>query len=402
MINTIRRTERHIIFKSKILDNICYLSKDLYNRANYLIRQCYFETDEILDYYEIEDLLKQEDCYKALPAQTRQQILKLLDRNWKSFFSSLKEYKKYPKKFKARPKIPNYKRDKNIVIFTNQQVKYKNGYLGFLKKSCLQPLKTLITFKDIQQVRIIPYSTCYVIEVIYNKEIDICKSLDNNLYLGIDLGINNLATCIVNKSDIKSVLIKGKVLKSINQYYNKMNAKFQSYIGNRGTSNRIKKLTFKRNNRVANYLHHTSKFIINYCIVNDIKNIVIGKNDGWKQNVNIGKVNNQKFVYIPFNKLIQQITYKAEDVGINTILTEESYTSKVDHLALKKMKHHKKYLGKRVKRGLFKSSTGLLFNADINGALGILRKVIGDSFLNKKLVLNRGLVVNPLRIQYFS
>jgi len=386
----VKRTERHVVFKSKILDDICSLSKNLYNRANYLIRQCYFEIGEILDYCEIEDLLKQEDCYKVLPAQTAQQILKLLDKNWKSFFSSLKEYKSNSKKFKARPKIPNYKRDKNIVVFTNQQVKYKNGYIHFPKKSYLQPLKTKILKENIQQVRIVPDSTCYVVEIIYNKEIKIYENLDKELYLGIDLGVNNLIACVSNKAVIEPVLIKGKILKSINQYYNKMNAKFMSYIGDRGISNRIKVLTFKRNNRIHNYLHHTSRFVINYCLKNDIKTIVIGKNEGWKQNINIGKVNNQKFVSIPFNKLIQQIQYKAEDVGINTILTEESYTSKVDHLAFETMKHHSKYLGKRIKRGLFKSSTGLIFNADINGALGILRKVIGDNFLKEKLVLNRG------------
>jgi len=369
-----KRAERHIIFKSKILDNICYLSKDLYNRANYLIRQCYFETDEILDYIEIEDLLKQEDCYRVLPAQTAQQILKLLNKNWKSFFSSLKEYIKYPKKFKARPKIPNYKRDKNIVIFTNQQLGYKNGYISFPKKSCISKLKTKILKENIQQVRIVPDSTCYVIEVIYNKEVNICKSLDKNLYLSIDLGINNLIACIANKAAVEPVLIKGKILKSINQYFNKTKAKFQSYIGDRGISNRIKVLTFKRNNKVANYLHHTSRFVINYCIANDIKNIVIGKNEGWKQNVNIGKMNNQKFVSIPFNTLIQQIEYKAEEVGINIILTEESYTSKIDHLVLETMKHHKKYLGKRIKRGLFKSSTGKYINADINGGIRYLKK----------------------------
>jgi len=259
-------------------------------------------------------------------------------------------------------------------------------------------LKTKILKKDIQQVRIIPYPTCYVIEIIYNKEIKICKNLDNNIYLSIDLGINNLIACVANKSDVEPVLIKGKILKSINQYYNKTKAKLQSYIDNKGISNRIKKLIFKRNNRVANYLHHTSRFVINYCLENGIKTITIGKNDGWKQSINIGKVNNQKFVSIPFNTLIQQIEYKAEEVGIEVILTEESYTSKVDHLAFETMKYHSKYLGGRVKRGLFKSSTGLILNADINGALGILRKVIGDNFLNKKSVLNRGLVVNPLKI----
>ena len=173
-----------------------------------------------------------------------------------------------------------------------------------------------------------------------------------------------------------------------------------SYIGDRGTSNRIKRLTLKRNNKINDYLHKTSRTIIDYCLFNDISKIVIGNNKDWKQNINIGKKNNQNFVSIPFEKLITQIEYKAEEVGIEVLTTEESYTSKIDHLAKEELKKQENYLGKRVKRGLFKSSTGRVINADVNGAIGIFRKVVPDLF-NQWLdtVGNRGFASNPLVIK---
>ena len=169
-----------------------------------------------------------------------------------------------------------------------------------------------------------------------------------------------------------------------------------SYIGDKGISNRIKSLTIKRNNKINDYLHHASKTIINYCIVYNIGTIVIGHNKNRKQEVDIGKINNQKFVQIPFNKLIQQIQYKAENIGIECIVAEESYTSKTDHLVLEEMCHHDTYLGKRIKRGLFRSSTNKVLNADLNGAIGILRKVIDESSFEK--IVDRGFVINPVRV----
>ena len=194
------------------------------------------------------------------------------------------------------------------------------------------------------------------------------------------------------------MLINGKIVKSINQYYNKKKAKLMHFIGGKGTSRRLEKLTFKRNNKVTDYIHKTSRFIIDYCIENRIKNIVIGYNDGWKQDVNIGKVNNQKFVSIPFLKLIQQVKYKAELVGVNIQTVEESHTSKCDSFALEEVKHHNKYLGRRKKRGLFQSSIKNLVNADVNGAINILRKVIGNSFIDNRYRLSAAqpLTVNPL------
>lgn len=169
-----------------------------------------------------------------------------------------------------------------------------------------------------------------------------------------------------------------------------------SYVGGKGTSKRTQSVLFKRNNLIQNYLHHVSKLIISYCIDNDIGAIIVGHNSGWKQEVETGKVNNQNFVSIPFNTLIQQIQYKGEEVGITVILTEESYSSKVDHLAFETMEHHENYLGKRVKRGLFKSSTGKYLNADVSGAIGIARKVTGDTVVRQ--LISRGQALCPVRL----
>ena len=173
-----------------------------------------------------------------------------------------------------------------------------------------------------------------------------------------------------------------------------------SFVSDKGTSNSLKRIILKRSNLIRNYLHHTSKYIIDYCVSNDIGIIIIGHNKDWKQGINIGKKSNQNFVSIPFSTLIQQIVYKAEENSIKVIQTEESYTSKVDHLAYEELRHSESYLGKRVKRGLFQSSTKRLLNADINGAIGIARKVIGDSILEQ--IANRGFVFNPVRINSFN
>ena len=172
-----------------------------------------------------------------------------------------------------------------------------------------------------------------------------------------------------------------------------------SYVGDRGTSNRLSKLNNKRNFWIEDKNHKISRFIVNYCIEHNIGTIIIGKNKQWKNGINIGKKNNQKFVELPHAKLIDKITYKALLVGIKVIETEESYTSKCDALALEPIKKQISYLGKRVKRGLFQSNIGKVINADINGACNIARKVIGDSFV--KEIVNSGLVFRPKTINIF-
>jgi putative transposase len=243
-------------------------------------------------------------------------------------------------------------------------------------------------------VRIIPQCSCHIIEVVYEKESIETTGLDPDSYLSIDLGLNNLVTSC-DSLNHKSFIVNGRPLKSINQYFNKKRALLMSYIGNRGTSNRIGKLTLKRNCKVNDYMHKASRFIVNYCIEHHIGTIVIGNNKDWKQNCNMGKKNNQNFVSIPFEKLISMIQYKSEEVGIRVVITEESYTSKVDHYAGEEMCHHDSYLGKRIKRGLYRSSTGKVLNADLNGAIGILRKVSHESYM---LVVSIGGVETPSRI----
>lgn len=220
-------------------------------------------------------------------------------------------------------------------------------------------------------------------------------NLNKSNFISIDLGLNNLCSCISNV-DTNPFIINGRVIKSVNQWYNKEKAKLMSFVGDKGTSRRINKITLYRNLFIEDKLHKISRYIINFCISNNIGKIIIGLNKEWKQEINIGKRNNQHFVSIPHSKLIDKITYKAKLIGIEVVIHEESYTSKVDHLAFESLNKHDVYIGKRIKRGLFQSSIGKLLNADINGAIGISRKVIGDSCIN--MIIGSGLAFNPVRV----
>lgn len=390
--------ERHIITKNtKQYEDICFKSARLYNFCNYYVRQVCFKKVEKFTEYELTGLLakhKQED-YKSLNAQTSQQIIKLLFKNWKSYFVAVKDYEKNPKNYTGKPRIPKYKDKKGlgICIFTNQQIKLKDGFIHFQDKSNLEPIRTKQT--NINQVRIVPKATCFVVEVVYETKISQNEKLKKENFLALDLGLNNLATSI-NNAGFRPFIINGKVLKSVNQMFNKTKAKLMSHIGNRGTSNRIKQLTHYRNNFIEDKLHKISRMIVDYCLIADLGTIVIGHNKGWKDSINIGKSNNQKFVNIPHSKLIDKILYKAQLEGIEVKITEESYTSKIDHLACEKMCKQEVYLGKRKKRGLFQSSIKKIINADVNGAIGIARKVFGDSVLEP--IINSGLAFNPYKI----
>jgi putative transposase len=406
----LQRVERHIFVKHKKFDELTYLSKNLYNYANYVLRQSFIKTGKLPSEYDLTAKWNakhrgQVDFLAMPSAKVAQQVVKLLFKNWKSFFEANKEYKKNPSKFKARPKLPKYKDSKkgrNIVIFTAQNAKLKNGYIHFPKKAGIDPIKTKVS--NLKQVRIVPQATCFIVEIVYEiekKQVD----LVNDTWLSIDLGLNNLVTTFNNIGE-KPFIINGKVVKSINQYYNKQKAKFMSFVGDRGNSNRINKLTHKRNMKINDYFHKTSRYIVDYCIEHKIEKIIIGDNKDWKQSIFIGKKNNQNFVSIPHAKLIQQIQYKAEEVGIEVILTEESYTSKTDHFALEPMKKYgcdkipKPSLGKRVKRGLFRSSTGRLINADVNGAIGIALKVAPQSSITE-LLRSRGIATTPSIVRCF-
>lgn len=281
-----------------------------------------------------------------------------------------------------------------MVVFTTSACRLKeDGYIHFIK-NIIPSIKTNIGDNKLCQVRIIPQATCYVVEVIYEKkEQDLNLNKDN--VLSIDLGLNNLCTCISNVG-IKPFIVNGKIIKSFNQWYNKKRARLMSYIGDKGISKRLRRLNNYRNFWIDDKIHKVSRFIVNICIENNIGSLVVGLNKGWKNGVNLGKRINQKFVEIPFSKLVEKISYKCKLVGIDFQVHEESYTSKVDHLAFEKLGKHDVYLGKRKKRGLFQSSIGKLINADINGAIGIGRKVFGDSYVSR--IIDSGLAFNPVRV----
>lgn len=371
----------------KEAQRLCHLSKNLYNAANYEMRQSFIAGKKKGNYQISTEFAKNnQPDYRALPAQCSQQIINLLEKNWVSFFKVAKDRKNNPKKYKGKPKLPRYKKKDgyNVLIFTSQQLGNKLTKHGFLKfpKGVDLKIKTRIQQEHIQQIRIVPEATCFKCEIVYEKEIVKNENLKEENKISIDLGVNNLATMFINDEAFSSCIINGRPLKSINQFYNKKLAALKSFVGDK-SSNRIRNFTKRRNNKVKDFIHKASRWIIKFCEQHYIGHLIIGKNNGWKQESKLSKKVNQHFIGIPFEMLINQLVYKAEEIGIIVKLAEESYTSKIDHLAGELFGHKEKYLGKRIHRGLFKSSIGKVINSDVNGAIGIMRKVVGDSLVTK-------------------
>lgn len=382
-------SERHIIKNNhkyfKEIDEICFNSKNLYNTGLYRVRQHYFETKKYLNNYELINTLTKEkqDDYIKLPAKVSQQTLMMVDKNFKSFFNTLKAKKN--NQYKKSVNIPKYlkKTGRYLTVYTKQAISktklLKNGLINPSKTNIF--IKTKVEYKDLKQVRFIPRNGYYVVEILYEFK-EKSKLKDNKKYLSIDLGLNNLATCSTNVKNKKNFIVNGKPLKSINQFYNKTKANYDSkYEKNKQSKNskRLKSLSLKRTNKINDYFHKSSRYIINHLVSTGINTLIVGYNKGWKQEINIGKKNNQKFVDIPFYNFIKMLEYKAELEGINVIIHEESYTSKCSFIDCEDIKKHEAYKGKRIKRGLFKSENGMEYNADINGSYNIMKKVVGKT-----------------------
>ena len=383
------RTEQINLGYNDTLSSLCHLSKNLWNEANYFIRQTWFGSDnKVLIRYNLLDkwMRTGSDNYSLLPAKTSQQTLKLLDKAWKGYFKATKEYYKDPSKFLGRPGYPGYK-DKDgesLIVLTNQQCHLKDGYLTFSKTLQLSPVKTRLKDKvKLRQVRIIPNGVGYICEIVYKKRFKKNIELNPKRILGIDYGTVNVVTK-ANNIGRTPIVYKddGKWIKSINQFYNKKKAELQSIYDKQGIKfgSKMSKLNAKRNLKMKDAMHKLSRHIIDKCVKRKIGTIVIGSNSFWKQDINIGRRNNQNFVSIPFYQLTQMIQYKSEEVGINVILQNESHTSKCSFLDLESVKHHKKYKGKRTGRALFRSKKGLIIHADVNGAYNIIRKAKPKAF----------------------
>nr|DAE17711.1 MAG TPA: endonuclease [Myoviridae sp. ctn8H20] len=412
-----RLVQQHIIKPShkdyQELDHLLFLAKNLYNKALYEVRQYYFQSKEdssikykYLNYYALDKLLKEKNDvdYRALPTNNSQEILKLVNQNFCAFFKLLSMKRERISSYPNRVQIPKYLdkvKGRQVLVYNRTQLSQK-----LLKQGIFRIPKTNIKIKlncseKISQIRMVPKNGYIVIEVVYEvQEKEILK--DNNRFLTIDLGINNLATCSSNV--IEPFIIDGRKAKSINQFYNKHKANLQSSLEkNKKTSKRIQHLTNKRNFKILNYLHKASKFIVNQAVSNQLNTIVIGYNKGWKQETNLGKKHNQNFIQIPFEKLVNLISYKARLQGILVFLQEESYTSQVSFLegdyipTFSKDDNKKNPSGKRIKRGLYSSPKGLL-NADINGSLNILRKFLASNNEDFNSPVGKSHIDWPVRI----
>ena len=384
-----------------MLDELCFKSKNLYNYALYQIRQYYKNTNKYLSYHELNTLLSKENQvdYRSMPyAQCSQQILRQIDKQYVSFYNALKSQKMKGKKIRL-PKYKDKENGRNIVIYTNQCFKLKNNILSLKindnNKICIN------TDLNVQIVRIIHKGNHIIIELIYNKEYEL--KCDNRQYAAIDLGLNNLATLTSNTC--QSVIYDGKKLKNINHFYNKRKALLQSKLnGNKKTSSRIKRINYRRNNKIKDYMHKVSHLIVAYMETNNLNTLFVGKNSGWKEGINIGKTNNQNFVAIPYNLLISMLDYKCKLSGIKMIILNEAYTSKCSFIDNEKICQHKAYYGKRIKRGLFESKYGHKLNADINGSFNIMRLGIQKCNCDVLNVVpaDKRYVYNPVRIKIYN
>lgn len=414
----VSRVEKHIIHKNHQLYNMFLeygkYSKNLYNYTLYYLRQLLIQKSKIKDKKINENELSQDeidklnekymsaysfctkeknsDVMKSMHSQVSQQIVQLVYQNWDSFFKANNDYNKNPQKYLGRPKLPKYL-DKNgmyMFKFTNQACKHKENYIQFPKVFNKYKLNTKICGR-LKEVRVLPRNEYFILEIVFDKEIIDCKK-NTNKKLSIDLGLNNLLA-VANNFNEQPIIVNGKGLKSVNQYYNKRMSFLQSKNPKQYT-NRMNRLTIKRNNKVIDLVHKISRFITDYANQRSCDEIIIGYNKEWKQNINIGKKNNQKFIGIPYLSLINKISYKCEEVGIKVTLTEESYTSGTSFIdgELPQKEYYNK--NRRKHRGLFISNNGIKINADINGAFQIMNKVSHYKWVE-------GLVLNPIKINIF-
>ena len=381
------RSERHIINQNHemytIVDEYCLKSKNLYNYANYIIRQSFIKEGVFIPYGKLTKEIKHHDPFKDIGSNSGQHTLKILEKNWKSYFASIKDWAKNPNKYLGKPRIPRYieKEGRYIWVLTNWQSKVVDGELRFSFKPLKKfngLIKTKIANKHMQ-TRFIPKKSHYMMEIIYEIDVPSINESTKRI-IGIDLGINNFST-IQNNFNEQPFVINGRKLKDINNYYNKELAKRKSIAMKTNQCHWSKKmqiLTDKRTNKIDHYLHCCSKYIVDYCIAFKVDTVVMGYNKKWKQKSNMGAIN-QSFVSIPYQSFVNKMEYKLQQTGIKLILTEESYTSKASFLNSDPLVKGE-YNGKRVKRGLYKTNEGILINADVNAAGNIIKKVFPNAF----------------------
>lgn len=415
MYLVIKQQVKHLTKEEyNILRELCRIAKNLTNQAIYNIRQHYFQEKQYLRYEANYHELKNSNNYKLLNSNMAQQTLKDVDQMFKSFFALIKLAKQGKYKFK-HIKMPNYLskngysnliigqirlRKDNILTIPYSNI-FKKKYGNKIQIKIPQVLKD----KKIKEIQIIPKFNARFFEIQYTYEVqEENLNLNTNNALAIDLGVNNLCTCVTSIG--KSFIIDGKKLKSINQFFNKQNAKLQSIKDKQNIKRQTKQqylISRKRKNRIDDYINKTCRYVINYCLVNDIGTLAIGYNQSFQSRANLGRKINQIFTQLPFGKIREKLEYLCKRYNINYILQEESYTSKAsffdnDELPIYNMDNPQTYefSGSRIKRGLYQTKNGYRFNADCNGALNILRK---SKAVDTSILCCRGELDTPKRIR---
>lgn len=398
----------------KTLRTLCRLSKNLFNEALYSVRQYYFAEHKYLRYENNYYVCKNSENYQALGTEIAQQTLKVVDRCFKSFFALISKAKSCLYQY-SMINLPHYLDKDGWFSLIIPRIKIKDGYFALPMSRDFKKEHGELRFnippniadKEIQQVRIHPRNNTrfFEFEYVYEQP-EIKADVDPDKFLGIDLGLDNLATCVTSEG--ASFIIDGKQIKSYNRLYNKENARLQSIKDKQKlkvfTARQYSNLR-KRNARINYAMSVAARKIIKYCINHRVGNIVVGYNPDCKREINIGTQNNQNFAQIPHGKLREKLEYLCELYGINYVEQEESYTSQAsffddDDLPTYNADNPQsyKFSWKRITRGQYRTSTGYIFNADINGALNILRK---SKLVNLRVLQDRGCVSQPRRIRVF-
>ena len=414
MYLTVKQQVKHLSKEDyKTIKELCHTAKNLTNEAIYNIRQYYFTEGKFLKYEKNYALLKNSPNYKALNSNMSQQILKEVDGSFQSFFGLLKLAKQGKYAFKDC-KLPHYLPKDGYATLVIGFVRLNGNKLilpfsnGFRKthKAVAITIPPILLDKKVKEIRIIPKAKARFFEIQYIYEtVQVQRKLNTNNALALDLGVNNLVTAVSSMG--RSFIVDGRRLKSINQWFHKENARLQSIKDKQGfgakTTNRQKAMARVRNNKVNDYMNKAARKVINYCISNDIGTLVVGYNETFQHKSRMGKQNNQNFVNIPYGKLREKLEYLCELNGIVFVKQEESYTSKAsfwdkDTIPVYNADNPKEYefSGSRVRRGMYKTAKGNYLNADVNGALNIMRK---SSVVDLSILYSRGEVDTPVRIR---
>ena len=389
-------SRNHYTACGKVKDGTTLFENERY--VEEIIAACCKKPGRILTQYDLEKIMRfinSPDYFRrGFAAQTAQQVLIDAADAFKGWKESLKEFDEHPEKFSGKPKMPHYTKScMRTVAMTNQDcVVYGDG-IKFPKTKVRMPLPDIPEGGRLKEISIKPYYGCFLVLCSFEVE-DVTPRTDLPYICGIDFGVNNIAAIVTDEGS--ALLYQGGALKAENQLFNKERARLQPCLPEGiYTSKRLVRLSLRRDCFLHDQLHKISRSIINFCLARGIGTIVLGVNDGWKQNVNLGKQNNQSFVQMPISRLRFMITYKAQSAGIRVVIQEESYTSRADFLSNDPIPTYKVnddairgnrsaqnafFSGRRIKRGIYVSRDGTVLNADINAAANIMRKAGFDAF----------------------